>query len=222
MQAHQRHRHEPTISVKQSLLRLCLVLIVGFWLHPVQAQTGIVDRVLNRYAGMETMQARFRQVMTSQVFDEPQTVSGSLYLKGAAYRILTGSRTIVTDGLSTWIFDPGENQVLIDDYLEDESTLSVHQILYRFNERFQVAGAVRTGESWRVALSPRDPDDYFRSVEFIVRDSDALITQIEVEDANDVHLSITLTDVRQNPPLDDALFRFDAPEGVEVVDLRAG
>jgi outer membrane lipoprotein carrier protein len=189
---------------------------------PTRAQTSdIVERVLARYAEMETMQARFEQRMISNLFEDEEVITGSLYMRGAAYRILTGTRTIVTDGETSWIHDAVENQVLVDYQIEDEFTFSVHQFLYAFDERFEVAGVVRTGNSWRVALSPRDPDDYFRSLELVVRDSDAIITEIQVDDANEVRLQIQLTDIRENPPLSDALFRFEIPPGVDVVDLRS-
>ena len=186
------------------------------------AQTGIVERVLEHYSGLETLQARFRQTMTSAIFeDESETVTGALYLKGKAYRVTTGTRTIVTDGTTSWIHDPVENQVLIDNQLEDEFSFSVHQFLYAFDERFSVEGVSRSGDNWLVSLSPLDPLDYFQRVELTVREADALITRIEIDDANEVHLLIELSDIRENPALDPALFGFEIPEGADVVDLRA-
>lgn len=211
-------------SVSTTPLRFLLTLTVCVLLQsvaPASAQPDIVARVLDHYASLETLQARFHQTMTSELFDEPEQITGSLFMRGRAYRILTGARTIVTDGETSWIYDPVENQVLIDNQMEDEMSFSVHQFLYAFDERFEVAGTVRTGNSWQIALSPRDPDDYFRHLELVVRDADALITEIRVDDINEVSIRIRLSEITENPSLDASLFRFDTPDGTEVVDLRS-
>jgi outer membrane lipoprotein carrier protein len=220
--------HIQRIRVTKPDFRLLLAGIVLLLLHSVpqaqaqsQAQTDIVARVLERYAGLETLQARFEQTMTSDLFDDVERVSGSLYMRGPAYRILTGTRTIVTDGETSWIHDALENQVLIDYQVEDEMSFSVHQFLYSFDERFDVSGTTKVGNSWRIALSPRDPDDYFRDLELVVQDADAMITEIRVEDINEVSIRISLSAITKNPKLDDDLFRFEMPAGVEVVDLRS-
>ncbi|MBO6576668.1 MAG: outer membrane lipoprotein carrier protein LolA [Rhodothermales bacterium] len=209
--------------MKRPITTAFLLLIVLLTGQPSSAQsTDIVPRILERYAELETLQARFRQTMTSTLFeDETETITGSIFLRGDAYRVLTGSRTVVTDGVTSWIYDALENQVLIDNRLEDEFSFSVHQFLYDFDERFEVAGTVRDADIWRVALTPLDPDDYFRSVELIVRDRDAIITEMRIDDANEVNLHIRLSEITENPDLPASTFRFDIPEGADVVDLRA-
>ncbi len=216
--------HIQPIRVTRPYFGLLLAAIVLLLLHSVpqaRAQSDIVSRVLDRYAELETLQARFEQTMTSDLFDEVERISGSLYMRGSAYRILTGTRTIVTDGETSWIHDALENQVLIDHQVEDEMSFSVHQFLYDFDERFEVTGTTKVGNSWRISLSPRDPDDYFRDLELVVQDADAMITEIRVEDINEVRIQISLSAIAKNPSLDDDLFRFQMPAGVEVVDLRS-
>lgn len=216
--------HIQSIRVNRPFFGLFLSAIVLLLLHSVpqaRAQSDIVARVLAQYAELETLQARFEQTMTSDLFDEVERVSGSLYMRGHAYRILTGTRTIVTDGETSWIHDALENQVLIDHQVEDEMSFSVHQFLYGFDERFEVTGSTKLGNSWRIALKPRDPDDYFRDLELVVQDEDAMITEIRVEDINEVRIQISLSTITKNPSLDGELFRFEMPAGVEVVDLRS-
>ncbi len=210
--------------MKRHILIANALLVVAFLVQtpsPARAQSDIVDRVLEKYTQVVTLQARFQQTMTSDLFQEAESVTGVISMRGESYRIMVGYRTIVTDGTTSWIYNAIENQVLIDDYYEDESTFSVHEFLYRFDDRFSIENTVRTGAIWRIALRPKDPDDYFRAVELIVRDSDAVITGIEVDDANEVHLSIQLDDILENPVLEDGIFEFLIPEGADVVDLRA-
>ena len=211
------------IAVKRSVSTLFTAVAVLMTLHLVpqaSAQTDIVDRVLDRYSSLETLQARFTQTMTSDIFDEDERIRGSIFMRGEAYRILTGTRTIVTDGTTSWIFDAFEKQVLIDNQIEDESTFSVHEFLYAFDERFSVEGSQRSGDLWRIALTPIDPDDYFQHLELLVRDSDAIIVGLDVDDANEVHLEIRLSEISENPDIEDRMFSFDIPDGADVVDLR--
>lgn len=189
---------------------------------PVRGQESVIDRVRARYEASSGIEARFEQVTT--LFDESDRLTGRIWLQGEKYRLETGSRTVVADGETVWVFDRAENQVIVSDFVEDETTFSITGFLYRFDERWRVTGeAASTQGAERVRIAtvvPIDPDDWFSRVIVTVRERDAMVTRLEVVDASDVTMIFDLRNVVERP-LEPGLFRFSPEVGVEIVDLRS-
>jgi len=54
-----------------------------------------------------------------------------------------------------------------------------------------------------------------------MRDSDDVVTFIEVVDANGTTMEFTLTNIVLNPLVEESTFQYTPPAGVEIVDLRS-
>ena len=75
---------------------------------------------------------------------------------------------------------------------------------------------------FELRLQAKDPSYFFREATLWMRDSDAIITRLEVKDVNETRMLFTLKNIELNPSLDADLFIIVPPEGVEVIDLRSG
>ncbi len=204
-----------------------LLLAVLFLVQPpARAQSGqeVLDRIKARYESIDALQASFRQTITSAYDDAGETYEGTLVLQGDRYRVETGAQTIVTDGTVTYIWNAPENQLLINDYVEDETTFSLNDFLFHFDDVYEIAstGKALIGgkDHHMLRLRPRNPDAYFREITLLMDDRDSLITRLEVVDMNEVKMVFQLNDITLNPPLGADTFTFSPPEGAEVVDLR--
>ncbi len=71
-----------------------------------------------------------------------------------------------------------------------------------------------------LTLRPRQAGLSVRDATLYVRSSDAVPTRVRVHDVNGGTLAFDLREVRRNAPLAASTFRFAAPRGTEVVDLR--
>lgn len=183
---------------------------------PVAGQSAL-DRVRERYERSAGFEARFEQA------DGEGGLRGTLWLQGEKYRLETGTRTVVTDGMTVWVHDRNANRVVVSDLVEDETTFSIPGFLYRFDERWRVSGtasAVEEGQRVQVVrLLPVDPEDWFTGVTVAVRESDWTVLRIAVTDAAESTMTFRLRNVVERA-LDDSRFRLEIPGGVEVVDLR--
>lgn len=213
-------RHSVLILRRSLLLLLMLMPGLAF----AQSGQDVLDRIKARYASIDALQASFRQTVASTFDEEGDTFEGTLLLQGDRYRVETGDQTIVTDGVVTYIWNASENQLLINDYVEDETTFSLNDFLFHFDEVYEIAS---TGEALLggkphhlLRLRPKDPEAYFREITLLMNDADSLITRLEVTDVNDTKLVFQLRDITLNPPLAPDTFTFTPPEGAEVVDLR--
>ncbi len=194
-----------------------------------QAQAQHADVVLRRlkakYDTLESLRASFSQTMTSAYSDQASTFSGTLVLKGNRYRVETDAQTLVTDGVTTWLYDESENQVLINDYIEDETAFSPGDFLMNFDQDYNVtaAQAVRLeGQPhFKLSLKPKSRDSFFREATLWMRDRDDVVTRLEVLDVNETKMMFSLKNIELNPAIPAKAFTFTAPKGAEVYDLRS-
>jgi chaperone LolA len=195
---------------------------------PAQAQTtpsaeALIDRLEEKYDGGQALHAQFSQTISQN--GQTRTLEGTLTLKGDRYRVETNRQTLVTDGETTWTYTPARKQVLVNDYAENETAFSPGRFFDGYQERYRVTNvrtAQRSGTRHRVlTLKPRQGGAFFQKVTLWMRASDAVVTRLVVMDANGSRMTFSLRDVTFGAETTASTFRFDAPQGVEVVDLRS-
>ena len=216
-----------TLKTLLHSLAIFLIVLYAGGLSAVHAQTAeeIFDRLKAKYDTIETLRAEFSQTMTSEFSDDVETSSGVLTMKKDQYRVETQSQTLITDGITTWVYLPYEKQVLINDYEEDEMTFSINDFFFNYQDQYEVT-EVKTaridGLNHHVlTMIPTRGDAFFLSVTLSMRDTDDVVTHLEVVDANGTTMAFQLTNIVLNPVVEDDLFHFTAPDEVEIVDLRS-
>lgn len=192
----------------------------------VSAQDAVAfqQKLASKYQNMTSMSAEFVQVTSSAFLESSERFSGTLQLAGDKYRVQTGSQTIVTDGVTLWIHNRAEQQVIINTYENDASSFSLTTFLGQIGQYYTLAldGSVtKAGVLYDVVtLRPFDQDAQFRSVLMHVRRSDTVVTHLQVVDLNDVEMTFDLSKVNINAEMPSSTFTFVIPSGVEVIDLR--
>ena len=189
-----------------------------------QSANDLRLELATKYENINAMTAAFVQEASSEFMAAPERFSGTLLFSGAKYRIQTGSQTIVTDGITLWIHNRNEKQVIINDFGGDEMSFSLMTFLRQLGNEYEATlglNETHQGVIHHVLnLKPKQELAQFRSVRLSVRQSDTIVTHLEVIDLNDVQMTIDLSEIRINPPITKESFVFIAPPGVELVDLR--
>lgn len=189
-----------------------------------QEANAIQQKLAAKYQGMEAMSAEFVQVTTSAFLESSERFSGTLILSGNKYRVQTGSQTIVTDGITLWIHNRAEKQVIINSYESDASSFSLTTFLGQMGKdyRFILQGTTtKNGVVYdTVSLLPSDGTSQFRSVKMEVRKTDTVVTHLEVVDLNDVQMTFDLSSIKVNPVIPADIFVLKVPTDAEIIDLR--
>lgn len=206
---------------------LCIMLIAGFTAHPLRAQDpeALLERIQSTYDAVEALRANFTQTIRSSFSDRSTTNRGSLLLQSDKFRIETEQQTLVADGETTWIYTPSTNQVIVNDYVNDETTLTPDEVFYDYAERFRVESMDTETQSgdriFELNLAPKDSSAFYQSVILHLRDRDTAITRLRLEDRNGTTITFTLDDIQFNPSVTGGTFTFSPPSDAEVVDLRS-
>ncbi len=207
-------------------LALFLAGLAVTMIADARAQSGeeVIATVRNRLRQSKALSADFDQTFTSEYIDHTESVNGTILLQGDKYRVETSLQTFVTDGNITWIYNRTENQVLINNYVEDETTFSLNRFLFDFDDRYYVAemeGAPSDRSQHRITLRAFDAGEFFPEVTMVVDRATYAITRLEVVDANQTLITINLRNLDLNPEVDPNAFTFDPPGSSEIVDLRS-
>ena len=189
-----------------------------------QIASRLAADLSSRYDAIEGMRLRFVQTASSAFMDTDERYSGLLTFTDNEYLIETSNQTIVTDGTTTWVHNRGEGQVIINDFVEDETAFSLTRFLRSFSDEYRSAweGTESLGgiEHDRLRLIPTDDFADFRQVDLWIRRSDTLVTRLIAVDLNDVRMVFDLSAIEVNPDLPEDLFVFEMPDNAEIVDLR--
>lgn len=214
-----------SLRIKHVLLFLLLWPALGGG-TPASGQTvaSLLDRLEKKYDAIQSLRASFTQTLTSSLSNETATVQGKLVLAGSKYRLETDAQTMVTDGTTSWIYLPEENQVLINAADADETAFSPSEFFSDFDQNYdaQLAGTqtIESAKHYIIKLKPKKSDSFFVTATVWMRDRDDMITQMEVTDVNETKMFFKMRNIEENPTLAAGTFTFRIPSGAEVIDLR--
>ena len=208
--------------MRLSTLPLTLALVFTVLLGgraEAQASPESVARDLQaRYGQIESLRARFVQTVGQQ------KLRGTLSVRDAAFRLDLGDQVLTTDGQTMWSYSKPDRQVVVQAYDPARVGFSVGQLFTDYLSVFRATGATRArigGVAHTVlTLRPRESGSTVRDVTLYVRQSDAVPTRVRVHDTSGGTLAFDLEGVERTARLPASTFRFEAPRGTEVVDLR--
>ncbi len=191
------------------------------------AQSGkeLVERLKNKYAGINDAVIKFEQTVKYGVSKFEQSFSGTLYFKKKnKYRIETEQQTVVTDGVTSWLYSKVNKQVIIDNFKEDKSSISPDKFLLSISDEYvPIILKVEQDNNRKVyvlKLTPKSEDTAIESAKIWVSDNDLQIIKVEITDVNGTVTTYSVRSVKVNSGVDDSVFKFSIPSNVRVVDLR--
>jgi outer membrane lipoprotein carrier protein len=212
------------------------VLLIAIVLAFPQAAWGIdaeevVENLQKRFAETRSLSARFERRHYWKLVDQEQKIKGRLHVqKPDKFRFETHVQTVVTDGKTAWNYSPGNNQVVLSGYETVQDDRSYEKLLFdlillggyleRFDTRYGGETRIQRKRCHIVELTSRDEERYITQVRLWIDRKSWVVLQVEYRNINEDVTTYVLSDTKANKDLDASLFRFNPPNGVEIVDLR--
>ena len=129
----------------------------------------------------------------------------------------------VTDGVQTWLYIPSDRQVIrgsVEQLRRDSAVSLLLSGSLRLDEAFGVRSARIVDSEIRLDLVPRQPSATIQEVRLRADAATGGVLGFEVADPSGNRVTWRFWDIRLDPDLDEDLFRFRVPRGVEVQDLE--
>lgn len=187
----------------------------------------ILNRIEKRYAG-PGFTAGFFQTSTLQAMDITDTASGRIFVKRPAmmrWEYQTPDvQTITTDGQTLWIYRPEDQQVIIGKapaFFSDGKGAGFLSDLGLLRRKFYITLAKELKqEHYQLKLFPLTKTLDVSVVYLSVDKKTFNIVRIVTLNSYGDTTRIDLKAIRTNRQLDDALFKFQIPKGVEILHLE--
>jgi outer membrane lipoprotein carrier protein len=211
------------------------VLVLGGILSllgaPVWAasDTDVVQSVQQRFDATSDLTAAVDQELVVASAGKTLQSKGTVAFKRPGkmrWSLTNGSpQIIVADGTTLWFYQPDEQQVLKAPFqaaFRSSTPISFLTGVGRLTEDFEVT---RDGEAPGViylALKPRKGEGDLGRLRLTIDDATHDIVGAEITDPVGNVTRLRFSNLQRNSGLDDAQFRFEIPDGVDVIEAPIG
>ena len=210
-----------------NIIRFCWLLLLCCLLHGALANAQQDDNAAGRLLvedflnNVTTISGRFEQELVDASNAVIEESSGTLHIRRPgqfrwSYKF-PYEQMLIADGLNIWSYDVDLEQVTVKD--QTDALGSTPAILLGGSsdvlDDFEYVESIsERGTVW-VRLRPKDTDSGFNMVELGFTDGE--LTRMLFTDNLEQTTLIALLDVTFNEPIDDQLFAFSPPAGVDLV-----
>ena len=185
------------------------------------ARAAAADLVSEYFAGLDSFQAHFSQVVEDSNGQQLQDSAGEVWMQRPG-RFRWDYRTpykqlIVADGKSIWTYDADLEQATVKPV--DEALSSTPAMLlsgYRPLSEVMTWRKLEEKDGRTVyQLDPRQTDAAVEKVQIAFEGKQ--ISTIDVRDGFGNHTRIRFSDVKRNQPINDDRFRLELPAGTDII-----
>ena len=192
-----------------------------------QDPDAIVRRADEALAALRSLRAPFVQQVQNPLLEKSTTGRGTILYKAPdrfriAYSDPAGD-LVVNDGARVWIYLPSSQpgQVIRQPAAETgirNPLTYLRDLRGRYTARYAGVESVSGHVADKLELAPRDEHAPFAGVEAWVDRATGLLRRVRTRAADGVVTTYTFTTLERNARLNDTLFRFTPPRGVEIFD----
>ena len=184
-----------------------------------------MDRVQERFGKAEAISLAFKRTLYWKMADMEEEVEGTLFLlKPDKFRLEMPVQVMVTDGQTMWSYSVENEQVIVSQYRRSDDPSSPERILFEYSENYTAAYVgeekIRKAVCDVVLLTPKEKDSNIVWMKVWVDRKEQVTLKVQFVDVNENEVTYELSTIKMDPKLSEAAFRFDTPEGVDVVDMR--
>jgi len=187
----------------------------------------ILDAVSNKFKTYKSLVGNFILEIKDANGKIQGTKKGKLMMKGNKYAINLTGQEIMCDGKNVWTYDQAANEVQLDKFDPNGSTLSPQKLFTNFYDKdflYMLRGQKKVGAKTlqEVELTPTDKTKSFFKVLVTIEKSANMITNTQIFEKNGNRFAYEMNNIVTNSTLGDELFVFDLKKykGIEVIDLR--
>lgn len=187
----------------------------------------VLDNVSKKFKSLKTVIANFILKVEGANNSVSDSKKGSVYVKGAKYKVIMGEQEIISDNKTSWTFAKDVNEVTINNVDQSNTSMTPAKIFTNFYDKDFLYRL--TGESnekgkvlQNIELTPTDKSKTFFKVLVDIDKKNSTLARMRVFEKTGNKYTYEITSFTPNGAVGDDMFTFDAKKhpGVEVVDLR--
>ena len=188
----------------------------------------VVDKIQDKYEEITDFHAKFTQEAAVKALDKVQKSEGEVWFKKPGkmrWNYYTPEKDeIVSDGKTLWFYDVAEKQVIesplaqVSDTQNTTSLLSgLGNIKEVFDASFAEGTELTSTQSYLVELKPKSGEEQYNKAVVAFDKETMVVNSIFLYDPFGNLTTISLNDIKIDKGVQDSLFSFSIPSGVEVI-----
>ena len=190
-----------------------------------EKQAGVVVDKLLQTMKSEAFSANFTLEIKDKSMPQPQTIKGSLVMKGRKFSLQSDEFVVFFDGKTQWIYMPDANEVSIAEPDEVEiNEINPMAILAGFKAESNVRYAEKTSSKdiYYIEMISKNLKSDVEKVELGLNKSNDNIVSIKQYNRNGGAMSLQLDNLKRGIVTSDNMFIFNKSKypNVEINDLR--
>ena len=187
----------------------------------------IIAQLESRYSGAD-IQAEFVQESTLEAMDITDTATGRVWFKHPGMMRweyeTPDQHAIITDGETLWIHRPSDNQVIVGDaltYFGNGKGASFLSNIKLIKEEFTVEKvAARRSGYLTLKLIPRQKELEISEIFLNIDPETFIVESVTTQNAYGDETRINFKNIRFKDQISAEKFRFEIPEGADVVQFE--
>jgi outer membrane lipoprotein carrier protein len=195
--------------------------------EPNLSLSDILNRVEHRYAA-SSFSADFFQASTIKAMEITDTASGKAFFKHPGMMRWEyekpDKQIIITDSHTIWIYRPDDNQVMVGkspSFFGDGKGASFLADMKLIRQKFSITLENTGKEGYHVLkLVPGEKRFDLAVVYLAISSTTFNVDEITIYNSYEDETRIELSNIQFKQKFTDALFNFQIPEGVEVMQLE--
>lgn len=187
----------------------------------------ILDAVSTKFKTFTSVQAGFSYKVEDSKGKTMSTKTGTIWMKGAKYKVSFGTQEIFSDGKTVWNYDKSANEVTISTIDASGSGITPQKLFTNFYDNdflYVLNGEKKIGAKTiqEIEMTPTDKSKNFHKVYLQVDKAARTIYSTKVLENAGNKYTYTVSNMKTNAAMSDNIFVFDKKKypGVEEVDLR--
>lgn len=177
--------------------------------------------VIDGIKAYKNIEISFEYKMTNDVVGINETITGSGFLQGDAYRLNLGSQILICDGNTLWTYLPDDAEVMISDVNAEDGSNTPLSIIESYYDNVNVVLDDKNEDFKSFVITPQN-EDKFKKIIVNIDKKTSHLKEIHVYDDDDNIFSYIINKFVTNQELPQNTFVFDEEShpDVEVIDMR--
>jgi len=198
----------------------------AFGLQPHASVDEILAGLEKRYAG-PGFSVLFNQLTTLKAVNITDSATGRLFIKQPGKMRWEyeepDRQIIISDGIRLWIYKYEDNQVMVGkapSFFGDGKGAGFLSDIRQVRQNFTVIpGEVETDQAVSLKLFPRNPQPELADIDLRISKANFDVLLVITHNAYGDETRIELKNYRRETDLKEELFRFEIPQGADVIQM---